>query len=260
MAAVTVRLSDALQQLGINDKRGNFYLAALETGEAPVPTVAKRAGVSRTIAYSIVDWLVKAGLVTRLRRQGKYYVVAADPNHLLRVLADRQRTLGDVLPELQSLYSSSIVKPRIRFHEGREGIRTVLYDTLTCRSKHLSAVLSMADLRELPGEQEQYIAERRARGIHLRVVRSPAKEEGDHLWPTSARDLRELRYAPADLLFTMTTWIYDHKVALISSRRENFGMIIESLEFSQLMTNFFELLWRTSTRVGPVEGSGKHGT
>ena len=249
-----MRLDEALEQLGINGKRAKFYLAALELGEVPVPVVARKAGISRTSAYDVLAWLSEAGLATRLQKRGKYYVAAADPNRLLTILEDRQRTLTSILPELRSTYNRSTVKPRIRFYEGREGLRTVLYDTLECGSKQLSAILSMVDLRDVPGGQDEYIARRIARGINLRVVRSRAKDIGDDVWPTSATALRELRYAPDGFIFTMTTWIYDNKVSFISSRRESFGMLIESEEFSHLMKNLFAVLWQASTPTAPIEG------
>jgi HTH-type transcriptional regulator, sugar sensing transcriptional regulator len=53
-------------------------------------------------------------------------------------------------------------------------------------------------------------------------------------------------WAPSGALFTMTTWTYDDKVSFISSRRENFGVIIQSEEFSDLMTTLFAVLWEVS--------------
>jgi sugar-specific transcriptional regulator TrmB len=240
-------LETTLEQIGVTGRRAKFYLAALELGEAPVHAVARKAGLQRTTAYDVLARLTEEKLVTSVQKRGKVYVAAEDPRRLLRLFDERQQALATILPELQSLYNRSGIKPKIRYYEGREGLATVFADTLECHSKQLSAILSMADLREAPGNEEEYIAERVRRGIQLRVIRSPAKELGDDLWPTSAAELRELRYAPRGTIFSMTTWIYDDKVSMISSSRENFGMIIESAEFSQTMTNLFTVLWTAST-------------
>lgn len=135
----------------------------------------------------------------------------------------------------------------MRIYEGAEGIRTVLYDTLKCRSKRLLGILSMRDLLDVPGraETEAYIRQRIRHGIFLRVLRSREKDVGD-IWQSGAAELREVRYAPTGLVFTMTTWIYDDKVAIVSSRRENFGMTIESEEFAQMQQNLFSVLWTVS--------------
>jgi sugar-specific transcriptional regulator TrmB len=236
-----------LQQVGINGSRAKFYLAALELGEAPVHAIARKAGLRRTTAYEVLPRLTEDKLVSTVQKHGKVYVAAEDPRRLLRLFEKRQRALTAILPELHSLYNRSEIKPKIRYYEGRDGLATVLADTLECRSRELCGILSMADLRDAPGHQEEYIAERVRRGIRLRVIRSLAKEVGDGQWPTRAADLRELRYAPPGIVFSMTTWIYDDKVSLISSRRENFGMIIESAEFSETMMNLFTVLWTAGT-------------
>jgi hypothetical protein len=91
------------------------------------------------------------------------------------------------------------------------------------------------------------VAARIAAGVQLRVVRSREKDVGPEVWPTRAEDLRELRYAPDGAVFTMTTWTYDDKVSIIASRREDFGMIIESAEFAEMQKHLFAALWLAST-------------
>jgi sugar-specific transcriptional regulator TrmB len=244
-----VDLEDALAQIGISGKRARFYLAALELGQAPIQKVAERAGITRTTAYDLLARLMRDGLVSRVEKDGRYHIAAEDPRRLLGVLDDRRRRVETILPELRTIHARSAVKPRLRFFEGRDGINAVLHDTLTCRSRQLCGILSMTDLLEVPGrsEMDKYVALRIAKGVHLRVVRSREKEAGRDIWPTSPAELRELRWAPDGIVFTMTAWVYDEKVSIISSRREHFGMIIESPEFSALMHNLFTVLWNAST-------------
>ncbi|MGH3386480.1 MAG: hypothetical protein ACRDO1_18015 [Nocardioidaceae bacterium] len=45
----------------------------------------------------------------------------------------------------------------------------------------------------------------------------------------------------------MTTIIGQDEVAVMSSRRENFAMMIESAEYAQMQTHLFEVLWATSS-------------
>jgi HTH-type transcriptional regulator, sugar sensing transcriptional regulator len=245
-------LEDQLTRLGLDMKEAKFYLAALELGQASVRVVADKAGISRTNAYDVFSRLLAKGTVTRVergagRRKRKYDVVAEDPSRLLHIVEEQRVVAEALLPDLRSVYSRSTVKPRVRLYEGLEGIRTVLYETLTCRSKQLLGILSMRDLLDVPGreETEEYIRRRIQAGVSLKVLRSREKDVGD-IWPARASELRDLRYAPAGLVFTMTTWIYDEKVAIVSSRRENFGMTIESEEFARMQENLFSILWAVS--------------
>jgi sugar-specific transcriptional regulator TrmB len=243
-------LEESLARLGLDGKRARFYLAALELGEAPITQVARKAGVGRTTAYDLLARLSRDGLLTQVAKSGRIHVLAEAPEAILRAADERRALLAGLVPELRSFFNRSRVKPRIHTYEGADGIRTVLMDRLSCRSKRLRGILSMADLLEVPGRQDmdRLIALRIEAGVFLQAIRSRPKEV-DPIWPTSAAQLRELRYAPEGLVFSMTTYIYDNKVSLISSRRENFGMIIESEEFAAMQTHLFEVLWQASTPV-----------
>lgn len=236
-----------LATLGIDGKLYQAYLAALELGEAPVQQVAKKAGLGRTTAYDLLDKLEKDGLISMVERDGKRHVLAEDPVVIMQRLELKRQVMGDLLPQLRSIYNRAKSKPNIRFYEGDEGIRTVLWDTLTCRSKQLRGMLSMNDLLETPGQTtyEEYIAERVQRGIHLRVLRSAIKDV-ESIWPQSETELRALRYAPPMVLVSMTTYIYDDKVAFISSKKENYGMIFQSEELARLHESLFEGIWSIS--------------
>lgn len=257
-------IEDELNRLGLDSKEARFYLAALELGQAPVRVIADKAGISRTNAYDVLGRLHRKGVVTHVergtaKRKKRYDVVAEDPVRLLSMVEEQRKAADAILPDLRSIFSRSTVRPRIRVYEGPEGIRTVLYDTLNCRSKLLCGILSMRDLLDVPGraETERYISERVKAGIFLRVLRSREKDTGD-IWQTGASELREVRYTPPGLVFTMTTWIYDEKVAIVSSRRENFGMTIESEEFARMQQNLFNVLWTACelhSQTAPRSGS-----
>ena len=247
-----VFLEDELTRLGLDRKEARFYLAALELGQASVRVIAERAGISRTNAYDVLARLLAKRTVTRVERgtsgpNQKFDVIAEDPVRLVQHVADQRNVAEGILPDLHSIYRGSAVKPRVRLYEGLEGIRTVLYDTLNCRSKHLLGIMSMRDLLDVPGraETEEYIRQRVKAGVSLRVLRSPEKDVDD-IWPSGASDLREVRFTPPGVVFTMTTWVYDEKVAIVSSRRECFGMTIESEEFARMQENLFLTLWAVS--------------
>jgi sugar-specific transcriptional regulator TrmB len=242
-------IEDSLARLGIEGTEASFYLAALELGQARVRQIARKAGIGRTNAYDVLARLVHRGLVTQAPRGGdrKSYVVAEDPSRLVRMLEEQRQSLDAVLPDLRSIYNHSTVKPRVRFYEGVEGIKHVLDDTLTCRSKRLLGILSMGDLFNVPGrlEMQDYVQRRIKAGVALKVLRSREKEVGD-VWPTRAEDLRELRYTPSGMVFAMTMYMYDETVSVISSRRENFGMTIQSSELARMQEHLFMVLWEAS--------------
>lgn len=250
-------IDQVLVQIGLQEKEARFYLAALELGQASVRDIAEKAGISRTNAYDVFSRLLEEGLVTQVSAaSNKTMLVAAEPPDQLTELLDaRRRKLDAFLPELRSLHNRASGKPRVRFYQGLEGIKLVLNDTLSARDKKLCGILSMRDLYQVPGRawMDDLVRRRIEAGVFLHVIRSPVKDI-QNVWPQSAADLREVRFASPDFVFAMTSYIYDNKVALISSQRENFAMTIESEEFAIMQRNLFEALWAACSAL-PQDGA-----
>jgi HTH-type transcriptional regulator, sugar sensing transcriptional regulator len=240
-------IENALNELGIDGARARFYLAALELGNAPVTAIAAKAGIGRSNAYEVLNRLTAMGLVSQIEQAGKVHVIAEDPSALLRRLEQQRLMVTAMLPDLQTIHNRSRTKPRIRFFPGEEGIRTVLWDTLNCRAGPLRGILSMQELLETPGRLilGQYIEARVRAGLRLRVIRSDTRDT-EAIWPTSTKELRQLRYAPANVQLAMTSYIYDDTVSLISSKRELYGILVQSQEFHALQETLFESLWSIS--------------
>jgi HTH-type transcriptional regulator, sugar sensing transcriptional regulator len=240
-------IEKVLNELGIEGSRAHFYLAALELGDAPVTAIAAKAGIGRSNSYEVLNRLASMGLVSQVEQEGKVHVIAEDPSVLLRRLEQQRMMVTAVLPDLLGIHNRSRSKPRIRFFQGEEGIRAVLWDTLSCRAGPLRGILSMQELLETPGHliMEQYIQARVKIGLHFRVIRSHTRDT-EAIWPTSVEELRQLRYAPANVSLAMTSFMYNDTVSFISSKRELYGILIQSQEFHTLQETLFESLWAIS--------------
>jgi sugar-specific transcriptional regulator TrmB len=249
-------LEQKLAGIGIDGKKAKLYLAALEMGDASVHEIAKRAGIGRTSAYDVLARLKNDGLVTQYASRGRIHVVAEPPEQLFKRFEARLQRLGELIPDLRALHNVSPARPRFKLYEGEAGIRTVLQGTLQGGAKVIRACLSMVEILETPGfdEVEKFSCDRIAGGIELRVIRAKP-EEVSKIWGSDASKLRELRYAPSLACFAMTTFIHGDKVSLISSSRENFGLVIQSAEFATMQQYLFEVLWQASER--SAEGDGQ---
>lgn len=238
-----------LMDIGLHETEVRFYLAALELGQAPIRDIARKAGISRTNAYDVFSRLLAQRLVNEIPQSTdrSMLIMAESPERVLEIVEERRQKLAAVMPELLSLHNRAPAKPKVRYYQGPDGIKAVLDETVACRSKMLLGILSMSDLYEVPGRawMDDNVRRRIEAGVTLRVVRSPIRDVHPY-WSDNPADLRILRYAPDDFSFSMTTYIYDDKVALISSRKENFAMTIESPEFAAMQTGLFETLWAAS--------------
>lgn len=241
-------LERKLLDYGLTQKQARVYIAALELGTASVQAIAEKAQIERTNTYDSIKALVEKRLMSITTSGKKHLFVAESPESLERILDDKKAELKRLLPELRSIYNVSEVKPRIRFYPGAEGFKTVYADTLTCHSKEMWGIFAMKDFIEIAGRDflERMVAGRVKRGINLKVIRSKEREVPG-LHEASKEELRELKFAPKGMIFPISTFVYDNKVIYLSSKKETFGMIIESNDIAQAHKNYFEALWQVST-------------
>jgi hypothetical protein len=105
-----------------------------------------------------------------------------------------------------------------------------------------------------PGYDEEYVAARVKRGIHLRGI-APDDAAGRKVHGEDRQRLREIRLVPAkDFDFQNEINVYDHKVAICSfdsglrGNADMFGVIIESKEVAETQRQIFEMAWRYAGR------------
>ncbi len=242
-----MEIPELLAVFGLNEKKTSIYLAALEMGPSSALALAERANIKRTTVYDLIDELKRLGLITETIRGKRARYAATDPDRLKDLVRRQSLALEVLLPQLKALYNVPGVKPGVRYFEGIAGVQAALEDTLTAQDKTLLGILSMEDLYETIGEayMEDYVKRRIAMGYKLRVVRSKEKEVAKR-WPSSKKENRDRRYAPKGYVFGMTQYVYDNKVLLLSSRKENFAMVVESADYARNQRQLFEALWQVS--------------
>lgn len=244
-----MELRQILELLGLDGKKAQVYLAAMQLGTASAQEIAKKAGLKRPTTTEILEGFAEKGLVSFVTEKRTRSFTVEPPKKIIELLHEQERQAKIIIPQLEAMYGKAWHRPQVQFYEGIEGIKTVYEDTLTTSTKELRGVLSMQDLYKIPGKDymDDYVARRIGAGIRLKVIRPEAKEVEAN-WPASHAQNRELHLAPHDMESSMTMYLYDNKVVLIGTEKEKFGVIIRSREFYQMQLYFFNTLWQV-TRV-----------
>lgn len=241
-----------LKKLGFSQKEIAVYRAVLESGPAPVRTIAAKAAVNRGTTYDILRSLMEQGLVSYFHKQKRQYFVGEHPEKLLAMIEAKTAALTAAkaevqaaLPELASLVAKASEKPVVKYYEGASGLRTMLGDVLETLAalpeveRHY-VVYSSADIRShlyraLPGFTEERIR----RKVRVRAI---AIGSGGEEAPLAERRwLTREEGAPTYMI------VYGEKTALISvgSGGEPRGVLIEDRGTSQTQRIIFDSLWKT---------------
>jgi len=124
-------------------------------------------------------------------------------------------------------------------------MKAVLWEETKCH-KNIWGIWSGEEVAELFGPDllSEVDAARRQKGVHVQVVRIPEKDEPFTPFGEHNKSNRELRYAPADTVFPLAFTLYDTgKVGIMSSKKEGFGILIESAELFAAMKTLFDAFW-----------------
>jgi len=241
-------IRDVLRRLRLTENEVALYLAGLELGSAKASEIAKKAGVSRPLAYQTISGLEEKGLVSKTGpRYGSMFTMEP-PSRLKDLLSREEREirmtaakLEDVLPSLESLNPSSSTPSRIRFYNGAEGLENIAQDILKSVTKEMLALVPVENIFELfeKGSVSLWQRERAKLGMRTRSLWSAYDKNLE-----SEDALTERRLIPQTMQpFASTVVIYDTKVAVFSSPEKLFAFVVESDEFSKTMRSVFEQLW-----------------
>ena len=252
-------IQQVLADIGLSDKEAAMYVILLRCGMQTTSFLAGKGDFNRGTAYVILHSLLRKGLAMQTTKAKIQYFSPVSPELLVKYVERKEQELHVQKEKVQAMMGQFLAiqnpmtaKPKIEFFDGIEGARVVLEDTLTAKDKVLRSFLSINDVAAFVGPEffDDYTTRRIRNGYRLHVIRTFARDKeafANNIYArryvTSKKENRELRYVSDNLDFPITMYIYDDKLAIISSREENFALLIQSRELSGMQRKIFELLW-----------------
>lgn len=249
-------IENILRSFDLSDKEMAVFLQSLELGSQPASSIARVSELPRNTVRSILDNLVKQGLMIKTTRANTQYYATETKENLVRNLKQRRMRLNQAIDEQLHLleeYGSELTsrrwaasRPKITFYEGSAGLEKVYEDTLT--ASHLKSWATYEALYEGMGDYfPSYFKRRAKKGIPMRSIHpdTPKAKEGQAL---DREELRESALVPADRFnWTPEIQIYNGKVN-ITSGKEKLGIIIESQEIADALEAIFDLSYEAAER------------
>jgi len=245
-----------LTNLGLKAKEAKIYLSALELGYASVLEIAKKAEINRPTAYVVLESLMKKGLISTFEKGKKRYFTAESPekfkdliqNEQIR-LKQKEEEIKKIIPELNIMYNLGGEKPKVRFFEGKEGLRSIRDDIIKSKVERLDQIVPLDEVyRVLPPSPTDHRKDmaRKLKNVPERIIYTSKK--GNFL--PHKEGTKSRRYVPIEKFpFSAEINIYCNKLAIATYKGKIIGVIIESQEIANTMKYIFELSW---------EGSAKH--
>lgn len=228
---------DKLEINGLDQKEFQTYKNLLRLKRSTVLQLAKISSEKRTNLYRSLESLISKGLVSEIYEGKKHYYIAESPDKLVGFINQEKKKIEQLLPELEQIEKEALERPKIKYYEGKEGIKNLEDELLRGRKEMLA--FSWPD--KLPGieSHESFVKKRIKAKIPARVIYPDTRFA--HKRQTG---LREVRYSKSLKPFDSTFIISGNKVVTFSHKRWITGVLIENKEIAQGLASFFDAYWQ----------------
>jgi DNA-binding MarR family transcriptional regulator len=223
-------LERLFQTLGFTENEVAIYLSLAESGGATANDVSKASRVPRTTTYSVLETLIKKGLVSQERSGEVTLFVANKPTSLLTMIqreraeiTRKENAAKQLIERVAPLFGSGAYKaPKLQFFEGRESVENMLYEFTDAWHSSMAQYDSTWWGYQDASFVEQYLDwlrwswERRPAEQQIWLFSNEAPVEDELRGKVAGRRIRTL---PAQIDFESTIWICgDHIVFLRTER------------------------------------------
>ncbi|MFZ4649016.1 MAG: TrmB family transcriptional regulator [Patescibacteria group bacterium] len=251
-------LDEIFGKLGLKKEHSDTYLTLLESGVVSAGNLAKRLNIPRTTLYGLLNDLSRGGLVLQSEKENIKLWQAVDPENIKIILNDKINSLentrnsfNSIIEKLKSSQKTDFFSPKFNYFEGAEEMKTMLKNVLLYDDLHTELCWPVKDIIKVVGAEflNEFNKKRIRNNIYIRVIWPIDKTSDitkDTFLAPGKEVKREVRIAPEGIDFSMGYWAYGNKVIFMSSKKENFGFIVESKELRQLIKTQFEILWNVS--------------
>lgn len=233
--------TEILEQMGLNKREAETYIALVELGSSLASTVANKTKINRSVTYEILEELIRKGFVSYVIRENRKYFSATDPTKLIDLLKERERRLKEVIPQLLEL-QKIVLKPgkeRVEIYKGKEGLKTILEDILKTKEDFLNLGYTGVPSKILKHWYFHWDNKRVKLGIKRIALANPAAKG-----VIKKLSLVKVRYLPEDMSMPLSTVILKNKVYLILALTEPVIILIDNKDIAKAYNNYFWFMWK----------------
>lgn len=238
--------NEALKDLGLEPKEISVYLALLELGEATVLSVANKSGVKRPTAYLVLRSLEEKGLVSRVLKGKKVSYYPQHPQKLITEAEMRLKELGEIVPQLESVFQKKGGKPRVMIYEGKDQLDRAYDEMFVVKGDvmYMSTITLSFEAFPRTFRKIEYANFGPDFGTRELVDES---EEGRKYAGKVRGPYRQVKFIPKEMLpFDVDIGIFGNKALITQAKKEYFTVAIESEEISRAFRTIFNVMWRAA--------------
>jgi len=231
---------DQLEKIGLSPNEAKCYITLLKVGSSSANEISRKSGIHRVSVYDALRGLHEKGLISQISKSNKLLFEAGNPEKISEIISHKESELLEarkIVPELLLDFNLAKQKQEIHSFKGLAGIKTILQEMLKSKAEILDFGAEYKIKEYLPYDYPKWDKERVLRKIHMRIVANLK------IKPTTL-PLTKIKYVPEEFNSSVSTYVFDDKVALIMWIEMPLGVLIEHKSVADSYRSYFEYLWK----------------
>lgn len=250
-----MQITEALQNLGLNEKEARVYVALLKLGRGSAYAVADEAGLKKPTTYVILSELMQKGLALKIPRTKKQLFVAKPPDEFFAEARERLRVAEGVLPQLVAMLEKPEKNFKTLYYEGERGVRDMLGQINKRMAGKEVLGFYAREPEDLPDSMREFFhqwnEDTKKAGVRMRGI---TPNDPSLVWYKERIEYFGYRMKfldPKDYLSDCSIEIGDTFIQIFSLRHMQ-GVFVENPDIASIMRQIFEMVWRC--RAEPIQG------
>lgn len=248
-------IKQSMKRIGLTEGEISVYLALLELGSTTTWNLTKKAGVSGSKVYEVLERLMKKGLVSSIIKNNVKYFEASSPVRILDYLEEKNKEIEIEKSEIRKVIPELILKQKYaktaeaKIFMGFEGAKTAYEDAIqSC--KRGDEILGWG-LTEQPESWEIYFNKREKFRDDKGVIHKSIINEKYKSIISVRKKFKntQIRFFSKEMEMPTTVEIWKDKVALFVITSNPITIVIESKEVADSFRKYFYILWNNSKKI-----------
>jgi len=231
---------EKLKKTGLTGNESKVYLELLKQGELSANELAKKIDMDRTLTYTVLNNLIKKGVISYVIKSNKKFFKAENPENLLNSLKEKEVFINDLIPQLKKIQQIKDIPYEINIYEGKEGLRTFL--KLIIKHKTLCSFGATGRGYDLLYELQALSKNLKKNDYSAKIITSPKYKNHKMM------ELEYIKFKFLDIKSEATTSIFGDYISIHILTQKPLVILIKNKEIAESYRSHFEVLWKIAKK------------
>lgn len=240
-----------LESIGLTETQAKIYLYLIKNKKSTILEISRGTNIARTNIYYNINKLIENGLIIEVIERGKNYLSPEHPENLVKMIRNKEKTALEISNLIKDEFKKNKYETKIKFSHGSEGFKKFSEEILNAKEKTIRQIVGYEILTKYTSQSylNKYWRKRTDKKIQVKILcpykdKNIAKQKYNDI--NHIKNLREVRFLPKNLDFTLSIITFDNKINFFAPPEEGYHFIFESASFSKSIKNLFDFLWDIS--------------